>query len=119
MNVGMVFWLVIGAIAIAGILGSNYAQAKKIALIESFIEKGQPIPPGLLEGRKLYDWRGFMVAGVICVAAGIALLIFFCALVTWQLGDDPEQRFLPFISAFPLSVGIACLVVAKFLRTHE
>lgn len=119
MEVGGIFWLVIGAIAIAGILGSNYAQSKKIALIESFIEKGQPIPPGLLEGRKLYDWRGFMVAGVICVAAGLALLIFFCALITWQLSEDPETRFLPFISAFPISVGIACLLIAKYLKTNE
>ena len=118
MDVGGIFWLVIGAVAIAGILGNSYAAAKKTALIESFIDKGQPIPPGLLEGRKLYDWRGFMVAGVICVAAGIALLIFFCALITWQV-DDADQRFLPFISAFPLSVGFACLLIAKYLRTHE
>ena len=118
MNTGMVFWLVIGAIAVAAVLGNSYVAAKKTALIESFIEKGQPIPPGLLEGRKLYDWRGFMVAGVICVAAGIALLIFFCALITWQV-DDPDQRFLPFISAFPFSVGIACLLIAKYLKTNE
>lgn len=118
MGVGEIFWLVIGAVAIAGILANTYAAAKKTALIESFIEKGQPIPPGLLEGRKLYDWRGFMVAGVICVAAGVALLIFFCALITWQV-HNPDQRFLPFISAFPLSVGMACLLIAKYLKTHE
>ena len=114
----MVFWLVIGAIAVAGVLGNNYAAAKKTALIESFIEKGLPIPPGLLEGRKLYDWRGFMVAGVISMAAGIALLIFFCALITWQV-DDVDQRFLPFISAFPLCVGVACLLIAKYLKQNE
>ena len=119
MEVGAIFWLVMGGIAIAGILANTYAASKKTALIESFIEKGQPIPPGLLEGRKLYDWRGFMVAGVICVAAGIALLIFFCALITWQLSDDPETRFLPFISAFPISVGIACLLIAKYLKTND
>jgi hypothetical protein len=118
MGVGAVFWLVIGAIVIAGILGSNYVAAKKSALIESFIEKGLPIPPGLIEGRKLYDWRGFMVAGVILVASGIALLIFFSALITWQ-ADDPDQRFLPFISAFPFCIGVACLLIAKYLRTHE
>lgn len=118
MEVSVVFWLVIGAVAVAGVIGNSYAATKKNALIESLIEKGQPIPPQLFEGRKLYDWRGFMVAGVICVAAGIALLIFFCALITWQV-DDVDQRFLPFISAFPLSVGVACLLIAKFLRTHE
>lgn len=118
MNVGAIFWLVIGAVAIAGILANTYAASKKTALIESFIDKGQPIPPGLLEGRKLYDWRGFMVAGVICVAAGIALLIFFIALITWQV-DDADQRFLPFISAFPLSVGFACLLIAKYLKTND
>ena len=118
MDVGGIFWVVIGTIAVAGIIGNHYTQARKIALIESFIEKAQPIPPGLLEARKLYDWRGFMVAGVICVAAGIALLIFFSALITWQV-TDTDQRFLPFISAFPFSIGIACLLIANFLRTHE
>ncbi len=81
-------------------------------------QKGLPIPPGLLEVRKLYDWRGFMVAGVISMAAGIALLIFFCALITWQV-DDVDQRFLPFISAFPLCVSVACLLIAKYLKQNE
>jgi len=111
-------WLVGGAVAVAAVIGSNYAQAKKIALIENFIEKGLPIPPGLLEGRKLYDWRAFMVAGVVCLAAAIALLVFFCALITWET-TGPDQRFLPFISAFPFSIGIACLLIAKILRNHE
>ena len=118
MGIGMVFWLVIGAVAIAGVLGNSYAAAKKTALIESFLEKGQPIPPALLASAKIYDWRGFMVAGVVSTASGIALLIFFLALIIY--GDrDREQDFLPFISAFPLCIGIAFLLIANYLRKHE
>jgi len=118
MDVSVVFWLVIGAVAVAGVIGNSYAAAKKNALIESLIEKGQPIPPQLLEGRKIYDWRGFMVAGVIFATSGVALLIFFLALTTWQV-TDPEQRFLPFISAFPISIGVAFLVIARYLKNNE
>ena len=114
----IVFWLVMGGIVIASVIGSNHTQAKKIALIESFIEKGQPIPPGLLEGRKLYDWRGFMVGGIVLLAAGIAMLIFFTALITWQV-TDMQQRFLPSIAAFPLCIGAACLLIARRLKRNE
>jgi hypothetical protein len=118
MNTGMVFWLVIGAIAVAGVLGNSYVAARKTALIESFIEKGQPIPPGLLEGRKLYDWRGFLVGGIMSLAAGIGMMIFFIALTNWQVTDE-EQRFLPFISAFPISIGLALLLIAGYLKKHD
>jgi uncharacterized protein DUF6249 len=118
MEVSVVFWLVIGAVAVAGVIGNSYAATKKNALIESLIEKGQPIPPQLFEGRKLYDWRGFMVAGVVFTASGVALLIFFLALTTWQQ-TDPEQRFLPSISAFPISIGVAFLVIARYLKNNE
>jgi hypothetical protein len=118
MNVGMVFWLVIGGIAIAGVLGNSYVAARKNALIESFLEKGQPIPQSLIEGRRLYDWRGFLVVGILSIAAGIGLMIFFIALTTWQV-TDAEQRFLPFISAFPISIGLALLLIAGYLKKHD
>ena len=114
MNTGMVFWLVIGAVAIAGVLGNSYVAARKNALIE----KGQPIPQGLIEGRKLYDWRGFLVGGIVSLAAGIGLMIFFIALTTWAATDE-DQRFLPFISAFPISVGLALLLIAGYLKKHD
>ena len=118
MNTGMVFWLVIGAVAIAGVLGNSYVAARKNALIESFLEKGQPIPQGLIEGRKLYDWRGFLVGGIVSLAAGIGLMIFFIALTTWAATDE-DQRFLPFISACPISVGLALLLIAGYLKKHD
>lgn len=118
MNTGMVFWLVIGFAAAAGIIGNHFTESKKNKLIESFVEKGQPIPPGLIQGRNLYDWRGFMVGGILSVAAGIALMIFFIALTTWQVTDE-DQRFLPFISAFPITIGLALLLIARFLKKND
>lgn len=118
MNVAVVFWLVIGVIAVAGVIGNSYRASQKNALIESLIEKGQPIPPQLFDSRKPYDWRGFMIGGVILTAAGVALAIFFTALVTWQV-QDADQRFLPFISAFPITLGAACLLIARYLKNNE
>ena len=117
MDVGVVFWVVIGAVAMAGVIGNSYVASKKNALIENLIEKGQPIPPQLFEGRKPYDWRGFMVGGVILVAAGIGLAIFFTALITWQVQGEGE-RFLPFISAFPITLGAALLLIARYLKNN-
>ncbi len=118
MNVGMVFWLVIGAVAVAGVLGNSYVAAKKNALIESFLEKGQPIPPGLFQPRNVYDWRGFLVGGIMSLAAGIGLMVFFIALTTWAATDE-EQRFLPFISAFPITIGLALILIAGYLKKHD
>ena len=118
MEVGVVFWLVIGGAVAAGIIGNHFTEAKKSKLIESFVEKGQPIPPGLIQSRNLYDWRGFMVAGILTVAAGIALMIFFIALTTWAATDE-DARFLPFISAFPITIDLALLLIARFLKKHD
>ena len=118
MNTGMVFRLVIGAIAVAGVLGNSYVASRKNALIESFLERGLSIPEALLQGRKLYDWRGFMVGGIMSLAAGIGLMIFFIALITWQ-NTDEDQRFLPFISAFPITIGLALLLIAGYLKKHD
>lgn len=118
MDVAIVFWLVIGVISVAGYIASSYTASKKNALIESLIEKGQPIPPELFDSRKPYDWRGFMIGGVMSTAVGVALAIFFWALTTWQ-ATDPEQRFLPFISAFPIVIGAALMVIARYLKNNE
>lgn len=118
MNVAVVFWLVIGAIAVAGVIGSSYRASKKNGLIESLIEKGQPVPPELFDSHNPYDWRGFMIGGVVLLATGIALAIFFWALTTWQV-TDPDKRFLPFISAFPISIGAALLLIARYLKNNE
>lgn len=118
MDVAVVFWVVIGAIAMAGIIGNSYRSTQKNAMIERLIEKGQPIPPQLFESHKPYDWRGFMIGGVILLAAGVGLAIFFTALITWQVKGE-GQRFLPFIAAFPIVIGGACLLIGRYLKNNE
>lgn len=118
MDVAVVFWLVIGAIAVAGVIGSSYRASKKNDLIGSLIEKGQPVPPQLFEGNNPYNWRGFMVGGVVLTAVGVGLAVFFTALITWQVQGE-GQRFLPFISAFPISIGVALLLIARYLKNNE
>jgi peptidoglycan/LPS O-acetylase OafA/YrhL len=54
----------------------------------------------------------------VSLAAGIGLMIFFIALTTWAATDE-DQRFLPFISAFPISVGLALLLIAGYLKKHD
>jgi hypothetical protein len=116
MDVAVVFWLVIGAIAVAGVIGSSYRATKKNALIERLIEKGQPVPPELFNNP--YNWRGFMIGGVVLTSVGVGLAIFFTALITWQVQGE-GQRFLPFISAFPITLGVALLLIARYLKNNE
>ena len=59
-----------------------------------------------------------MVGGVILTAVGVGLAIFFTALITWQVQGE-GQRFLPFISAFPITLGVALLLIARYLKNNE
>lgn len=116
-----VFWLAVGAIGVAGVIGNSYVAAKKTALIENFVDKGLPIPPQLLESRKKYDWRGFMVAGVILVAIALALILLGCVMVMTigKQNPDPGIILVPVSGAFPLLIGLACLLICHRLKKDD
>jgi hypothetical protein len=62
MNVGMVFWLVIGGIAVAGRAGQQLCRGQE-ERPDRKLSGTRPADTAraLIEGRRLYDWRGFLV----------------------------------------------------------
>lgn len=120
MDVSIVFWLVIGAITVAAHYFHNRLSEKKTELLQTFVDKGQPIPPELLvAGRTLYDHRAFTVGGIILLAIGAAAAMFFWSMSSGTFGKATGPTWLPFLSVFPFCIGGACLFVARYLRRHE
>jgi len=117
----LTFWLVVGVIAIAGFYFRHATQASKNEVIKTLVEKGQPIPPDLFkEVRRPWHRRAFVAAGILLLGAAAATLVFFLALTSKRFGGPAaEVPFLPFISAFPFCIGIACLAVGRYLKPHD
>ncbi len=119
MEIAIVFWLVIGAIVIAAIY-FRYAKAvSRHQVLQTMIEKGQPVSTDIFDERRysrrnIETWQSFVAAGIILIGLGFGAAIFFAALSVYQV-DEP---FLPFISAFPFCMGIACLVVGRLIKPN-
>jgi hypothetical protein len=122
---GAVFWLFIGAVAIAGIISDYKRRRGVVEVLRMAIDKGQSLDPALIE--KLTHEQGgepvepvlVKLGGIITIAAGvgICLLAFFVS------------RIAP-VALYPtlgggvlvLCVGVGLLVGAKALaeaRAHE
>lgn len=113
----MFFWLAIAAIVIAAIYFRHRSQEGRNGVLQTMIEKGQPVPPDMFQtARHPLDQHRLTVSGIILIALGFAAVIFFSALVHLQ---NLNERFLPFLSAFPFCLGIGCLVAARFIKRHD
>jgi hypothetical protein len=122
MDVFVMFWLVIGAIAVASIYFRHATARSRDQVIQAMAEKGQPLPPDFFTGprRRAIDHRTFTAAGILLLGTAAACLVFFLALASITFNEpDHAPRFVPFISAFPFFIGIACLVVGRYLKSHE
>jgi peptidoglycan/LPS O-acetylase OafA/YrhL len=120
MELGHVIWLVIGAIAIAAIYFRHAKTVSRHHVLQTMIEKGQPVSTDIFDERQqprrgIEVWQSFMAAGIILIGVGFAMAIFFTAL---QWSREVDEKFLPAISAFPFCVGIACLVVGRFIKPN-
>lgn len=120
METAIVFWLVIGAIVITAIYFRHAKAVSRHHVLQTMIEKGQPVSTDIFDERHvprrgIEVWQSFMAAGIILIGLGFAMAIFFTAL---QWTDEVNERFLPAISAFPFCLGIACLVVGRFIKPN-
>jgi hypothetical protein len=119
MDSGAIFFLVIGAIAIAAIYFRHAKAVSRHHVLQTMIEKGQPVSTDIFDERNprrrgLEAWQSFMAAGVILIGTGFAMALFFTAL-SWHEVDEPH---LPFLAAFPFCIGISCLVVGRFIKPN-
>jgi len=116
------FWLFIAAIAIASIVFRHLTAARRSQVIQAMVEKGAPIPPDLFQEprRRPINGHTFIATGILLLGLAAGALVFFLALSSSALNEHPEApRFVPFLSAFPFCIGIACLLVGRYLKSHE
>ncbi len=120
--VGAIFWIVIGAIVIAAIYFLQKGRADRIKLLQTLAEKGQPIPPELLNE---VDWGkskggvNYIARGIVLISIGLAMILFFLAAIGVFSGTVERDNILPpFLGAFPLFIGLAYLGIGLYQRRH-
>jgi len=116
------FWLMMAIIAVSAIYFRHATAARRSQVIQAMVEKGAPVPPDLFQEprRRPIGSHTFIAAGILLLGTATATLVFFLALTSSMFNDrDHVPRFLPFISAFPFFIGIACLLVGRYLKSHE
>lgn len=128
-DAGMIFWIVIGVIAVSAIFFRYRESVSRDETIRMLAEKGQPIPPELLGGETHGSWsrdgnthyhfyyrrRNPFRAGIILICVGIAI---FISSSGWHHGDlSPDDWGHWHTGAiFPLMIGVALLVIGLFER---
>ncbi|MBI1331012.1 MAG: hypothetical protein GC166_14040 [Alphaproteobacteria bacterium] len=121
MSTHMVFWIVIGVIAVSAIFFRYRESVSRDRTLQTLAEKGQPIPPELLRrGGGYYRYRSPLRSGIILVCIGIA--IFIASNGGWhhhgfEDGDGPFGLPWQMSGAiFPLMIGVALLLIGIFER---
>lgn len=101
-------------------------------VLKDLAEKGIPIPPELFRKADTRDMRAvYLARGAILISVGLATLVFFWAMISQTFGYDyssdmakahdliPPPHYLPFLAAFPLFAGIACVIIGYLQRPHD
>ncbi len=99
---GMAF---VTAIVFIDMLGKAQKEKLRHETVRQALEKGQPLPPGLLESEPVQRARDDRRAGLIAIAVGVALFVIFSALRTAGVPDG-----IKWIGLIPGLVGMALLV---------
>ncbi len=121
----IIFWGAIVLIVVAGNYFRYKSQASRHRVIETMVEKGQPVPPELLAGgRDRYSYRYYspIQSGIFLMCIGIALALFFWAMTgggNYFDGADRMPSWLPFVGIFPFMVGLARFLGGLFDRPRD
>ena len=88
----------------------------QVELYAKALEKGQPIPDGLfVEPQKPKKKRYALNTGIICIATGIGVSLFFWMISAFvaQLDTNAAAVFISFTSVgiIPILIGIAFLII--------
>jgi hypothetical protein len=109
------FALVPIAVMVAGVMVQRYRTKERL----SAIEKGVPLP-SRSSRPALSPWEAaanFRVAGIVCVAIGLGLLILFTSLAaTVVSATKPFPKGIIAISAIPLLLGFGFLIEYRMRR---
>jgi hypothetical protein len=131
--VSAIFW---GAIVLIVLISNFFGyreRASRHRAIERLAEKGQPIPPELVNGfGRGYGsggprgwYRYSLSGGIYMMCIGIALFVFLWALTTGAfstfMGNGNDFHFngpgwLPFVAIFPFMIGLSRVLAYFFDR---
>ena len=106
------FWITTGVVAVTWIFYGYMARIHRDKLIQSLIEKGQPIPKGLLGGADDAppSARGAGIV-LISIALGLAALLWGMTSPDSPFGDTiPGMQWLPLAAILPFMAGIGLLL---------
>jgi len=92
-------------IVLIGTLEKAQKEKLRHETIRQALDKGQPLPPGLLEGRQVQRARDDRREGLIAIAVGVALFLFLGALHETGAPDS-----LKWVGLIPGLVGVALLI---------
>ena len=114
----MVFWIAVCVIAVSAIFFHYRTRVSRDRLLQSLVDKGQPIPPELLRvnaggSRSFFcSWR----AGVLLICIGIA--IFVSQYFGSFYGGGPFAAFgrRGIGAVFPFMIGVGFVTIALFER---
>jgi hypothetical protein len=120
---GVTFWLVIGAVFVANSYFAHNVRMARYRVMQTLADKGQPVPLELLNqpgkpGGSSPVW--LMRGGLVLISIGGALSIFFWSMSAQSIFHGPIEsgQWLPTIGLFPLSIGIALVLLARHERSH-
>jgi hypothetical protein len=119
--VAVFFWLVIGGVAIAGIIHEYRKRELALQPLRTAIEHGQQLDPEIInrllgkdEQPEPLDPRLLQVGGIITVASGlgVGVLSIFVALVF-----PPYHWLVLGIGLLAVCVGVGLLIAGRALRS--
>jgi Domain of unknown function (DUF6249) len=99
---GMAF--VLGVILI-GALEKAHREKLRHETIQRALEKGQPLPPELLEGKPLRRAHDDRRGGLVSIAVGIGVFVFFGAMQSEGVPDGVK-----WLGLIPGLIGVALLI---------
>jgi len=120
----IIFWSAIVIIVVVGNFFRYRSQASRHRVIETMVQKGQPVPPELLSssrGDRDYRYRDPIQSGIFLMCIGVALAVFFWAMTGGGNYFEGEHMpsWLPFVGIFPFMVGLARFLAGLFDRPRD
>jgi hypothetical protein len=121
--IGVVFWIFVGAVSIAGIIADYKRRKLGFDLLRHSIDKGQPLDPALIDRlmqkEEKEDWVNpddLQMGGIITAAAGVGI-----GILAVFIGHVADWALYPIMGAgaVALCVGIGLLIAAKMLRASQ
>jgi hypothetical protein len=113
---GVIFWLILGTIIIVTIYFRHKGRIERTRLLQTFVEKGLPIPPELLSEPRAK--ANPIARGIMLTSSGLATILFLWSMTSGVFGEKDPDTWLPFLGVFPLFIGIAYLAIGLYQRRH-